>query len=149
VLAGIRRGEEMPVEAFDSEMKERLAKGTLFTIDNQIDTTTGTVRVKAIFANEEAALFPNQFVNVRLVVLMRRGAVVVPASAIQRGPSGPFVYIVREDSTAAVRPVSVGEIQEGSATILTGVTAGEMVVTDGAARLRDGASVEIAKGRRN
>ena len=143
VLARLKTGEPLPVEAYDREMRQRLALGRLLTVDNQIDPATGTVRLKAIFANEKNELFPNQFVNARLLVEVRRGATVVPASAIQRGPQGTFVYVVKADRTATVRPISVGEIQEGEASIRSGLSPGDLVVVDGADRLREGSRVEL------
>ena len=143
VLAKLKTGTSLPVEAYDREMKQRLAVGALLTTDNQIDSATGTVRLKAIFPNEGSELFPNQFVNARLLLDVRRGATVVPAPAVQRGPQGTFVYLVKADRTATVRPVTVGEIQEGEAPIKTGLSPGELVVVDGAERLREGARVEL------
>jgi multidrug efflux system membrane fusion protein len=143
VLPELKRGQPLPVEAFDREMRQRLAVGSLLTVDNQIDSTTGTIRLKAIFSNEGNELFPNQFVNARLLVDVRRGVTVVPSPAIQRGPPGTFVYVVKADRTAAVRPVTVGEIQGGEASIKTGLSAGELVVVDGADRLREGSRVEL------
>jgi multidrug efflux system membrane fusion protein len=124
-------------------MREKLAMGSLLTADNQIDPTTGTVRLKAIFPNQKNELFPNQFVNARLLVEFKRGATVVPAPAIQRGPQGTFVFLVNADQTATVRPVTVGEIQGGEASIKTGLSPGELVVVDGADRLREGTRVEL------
>jgi multidrug efflux system membrane fusion protein len=143
VLASLKKGQHLPVEAYDREMRQRIAVGSLLTLDNQIDPTTGTVRLKALFPNEENELFPNQFVNARLLVDVRRGVTVIPSPAIQRGPPGTFVYVVKADRTAAVRPVSVGEIQGGEASIKTGLSPGELVVVDGADRLREGARVEL------
>ncbi len=143
VLASLKTDERLPVEAYDREMKQKLAGGSLLTVDNQIDPTTGTVRLKAIFPNEKNELFPNQFVNARLLVEVKRGAVVVPAPAIQRGPQGTFVYMVKADRTATVRPVTLGEIQGGEASIKTGLSPGELVVVDGADRLREGTKVEL------
>ena len=143
VLAGLKSGQHQPVEAYDREMRQRLAMGTLLTIDNQIDPTTGTVRLRAVFPNEKNELFPSQFVNARLLVDTRRGVIVIPAPAIQRGPQGTFVYVVRPDRTTTVRPVTVGEIQEGEASIKTGLSPGELVVVDGAERLREGVRVEL------
>jgi multidrug efflux system membrane fusion protein len=143
VLAGLKSGQHQSVEAYDREMRQRLAMGTLLTIDNQIDPTTGTVRLRAVFPNEKNELFPSQFVNARLLVDTRRGVIVIPAPAIQRGPQGTFVYVVRPDRTATVRPVTVGEIQEGEASIKTGLSPGELVVVDGAERLREGVRVEL------
>ena len=124
-------------------MKERLASGYLLTHDNQIDTATGTVRLKAIFANKKGELFPNQFVNVLLLTHIRKKATVSPASAIQRGPKGVFVYVVKTDSTVTIKTITIGEIQTGQASVLEGLAPGEVVVTDGADRLREGAKVEV------
>jgi multidrug efflux system membrane fusion protein len=128
---------------YDREMREKLAMGSLLTADNQIDPTTGTVRLKAIFPNQKNELFPNQFVNARLLVEFKRGVTVVPAPAIQRGPQGTFVFLVNADQTATVRPVTVGEIQGGEASIKTGLSPGELVVVDGTDRLREGTRVEL------
>ncbi len=147
VLANLRSKTPMPVEAFDRAMQKRLAAGTLLTVDNQIDPTTGTVRLKAVFPNGDNTLFPNQFVNARLLVSVLRGAVVVPAPAIQRGPQGTFVYVVKPEGTAGgtatMRPVRVGEIQTGQAAIAEGLSPGDLVVVDGADRLRQGARVAL------
>ena len=121
VLDKLKKGERLPVEAYDREQKRKLAQGYLLTADNQIDPNTGTVRLKAIFPNEQNELYPNQFVNARLLVEVRRGATIVPASAIQRGPQGTFVYVVKADQTATMRPVTVGEIQGGEASVKTGL----------------------------
>jgi multidrug efflux system membrane fusion protein len=143
VLAKLKTNEHLPVEAYDREMRQKLAIGSLLTADNQIDPTTGTVRLKAIFPNQKNELFPNQFVNARLLVDVRPEAVVVPASAIQRGPQGTFVYVVKADRTATLRPVDVNEIQGGEASIKTGLSAGELVVVDGQDRLREGTRVDL------
>jgi multidrug efflux system membrane fusion protein len=143
VLGRLKTGESLSVEAYDREMREKLAAGSLLTADNQIDPTTGTVRLKAIFSNQKNELFPNQFVNARLLVEVRRGATVVPSPAIQRGPQGTFVFLVKADQTATVRPVTVGEVQGGEASIKSGLSPGELVVVDGADRLREGTKVEL------
>ncbi len=143
VLSRLNKGEHLPVEAYDRELKQKLAVGALLTADNQIDPTTGTIRLKAIFPNKSNELFPNQFVNARLLVAVRRGVTVIPSSAIQRGPQGTFVYVVKADMTAEVRPATVGEIQGGEASIKAGLSPGELVVADGADRLREGARVEV------
>ena len=143
VLARLKAGDHLPVEAYDREMRQKLAVGSLLTADNQIDPTTGTVRLKAMFPNQKNELFPNQFVNARLLVDVRRQAVIVPASAIQRGPQGTFVYVVKADRTATIRPVGVGEIQGGEASIKTGLSPGELVVVDGQDRLREGTRVDL------
>jgi multidrug efflux system membrane fusion protein len=143
VLDKLKKGERLSVEAYDREQKHRLAQGYLKTADNQIDPNTGTVRLKAIFNNERNELYPNQFVNARLLMDIRRGATIVPASAIQRGPKGPFVYIVKADQTVTMRPVAIDEIQGGEASIKIGLKSGEFVVVDGAERLREGSRVEV------
>ncbi|HEY3277788.1 MAG TPA: MdtA/MuxA family multidrug efflux RND transporter periplasmic adaptor subunit [Syntrophorhabdaceae bacterium] len=147
VLRRFRKNAHLEVEAFDREQKVRLALGSLLTIDNQIDTGTGTVKLRATFQNKENELFPNQFVNARLLVDTRRGVTIVPSAAVQRGPQGSFVYAVKDDKTVSVRPVTVGEIQSGDASIRSGVAPGELVVTDGADRLREGAKVELRQSR--
>jgi multidrug efflux system membrane fusion protein len=143
VLTRLKTGGRLPAEAYDREMRERLAVGSLLTVDNQIDPTTGTVKLKAIFSNEKNELFPNQFVNARLLVDVKRDATVVPSPAIQRGPQGTFVYVVKADRTATVRMITVGEIQGGEALIKSGVSPGELVVVDGAERLREGSGVDL------
>ncbi len=143
VLARLKTGERLPVDAYDREMKQKLAAGSLLTVDNQIDPATGTVRLKAIFPNEKNELFPNQFVNARLLVEVKRESIVVPASAIQRGPQGTFVYVVKADRTATIRPVSLGEVQGGDASLKTGLSPGELVVVDGQDRLREGTKVDL------
>jgi multidrug efflux system membrane fusion protein len=143
VRARLKTVKTLPVEAYDREMKQRLAKGSFLTFDNQIDPATGTVRLKAIFPNVNNELFPNQFVNARLLVDVRRNATVVPSSAIQRGPQGTFVYLVKTDRTAVVRPVTLDQIQGDEASIKTGLSPDELVVVDGADRLREGTRVEL------
>lgn len=143
VLSGLKGGRHMPVAAYDREMKNKLADGSLLTVDNQIDPTTGTVRLKATFPNEKNELFPNQFVNARLLVEVKRQATVIPSPAIQRGPQGTFVYVVKTDHTVNVRPINVDQVQGGEASIKTGISPGELVVIDGQDRLREGARVDL------
>ena len=143
VLARMKEGKKIPVEAWDREGKRKIATGYLFTIDNQIDPTTGTVKLKAVFENSGNELFPNQFVNARLLMDVVRGAIVVPAAAIQRSTRGIFVYVVKPDNTAEMRPVSMGPAQGDDQSIREGVAPGERIVVDGADRLRDGAKVEL------
>jgi len=143
ILGKFRSGVRLTVEAYDRDQKQKLATGTLLTIDNQIDPTTGTVKLKARFPNTNNELFPNQFVNARLIIEVKHNAIIVPASAIQHGPEGTFVYVVKADQTAALRPVTVGVTQEGNTSIMTGLSGGELVVVDGADRLRDGSKVEV------
>ncbi len=146
VLARFRGGARLPVEAFDREQKHVLARGFLQAVDNLIDTNTGTVRLKALFHNKGNELFPNQFVNARMLVDVVRGATVVPVAAIQRGPQGAFVYAVKADRTVEMRPVTVGETQGGETSVKAGLSPGELVVVEGAEKLREGAPVEL-KGR--
>jgi multidrug efflux system membrane fusion protein len=143
VLERLKSGKHLAVEAYDREMKQKLAVGSLLTIDNQIDQSTGTIRLKAVFPNQSNELFPNQFVNVRLLIDTRRGAVVVPTAAIQRGPQGVFVYRVKGDKTSEVTPVAVGEIQGNDASIKTGLAPNDLVVVDGTDRLRAGSRVSF------
>ncbi|MBI4985473.1 MAG: MdtA/MuxA family multidrug efflux RND transporter periplasmic adaptor subunit [Rhodocyclales bacterium] len=143
VQARLRAGATLAVEAYDRDGKTRLAAGRLVTLDNQIDVATGTVKLKAEFANDDDRLFPNQFVNVRLRVETRRGAILIPGAAIQRGTQGSFVYVVGADQAVAVRPVTLGPVSGDVVAVDTGLAAGEQVVTDGADKLRDGAKVEV------
>ena len=143
VLEKMKKGERLKVEAYDRQQQRKLAEGVLLTADNQIDPSTGTVRLKAIFQNGQSELYPNQFVNARLLVDMRRGATIIPAAAIQRGPRGTFVYLVKDDQTASVRAVTIEEIQGGEASVKEGLKLGELVVVDGAERLREGTKIEV------
>jgi multidrug efflux system membrane fusion protein len=143
VMQKMRNGQKLVVEAYDREQKNKLASGSLLTIDNQIDVTTGTVRLKAVFANEDRMLFPNQFVNARLLLDTKQGAIVIPTVAIQRGSQGAFVYVVKPDQTVAMRPVTLGPTQGDDAAVEAGLDTGELVVVDGADKLRDGAKVEV------
>ena len=133
----------LAVEAWSRDDRTQLATGTLLTIDNQIDTTTGTARLKAIFDNKDRALWPNQFVNVRLLVEVSKNATMVPSAAVQRGPRGAFAYVVTPDKTIAVRPLKVGLSQGGFTAIEDGVVAGEQVVTDGHEKVQAGSPVEV------
>jgi len=144
VLPRIRGGATLPVDAFDRNGATRLASGSVVTVDNQIDQSTGTVRVKAVFENRDHALFPSQFVNVQLLADTQRSQLVIPAAAVQQGPQGTFVYVIR-DRKAAVRPVTIGITESDRAAITTGLTAGDVVVTDGVDRLREGGVVEVQR----
>jgi len=146
VLEQLRRGVRLPVEAYDREQRRMLAEGALLTIDNEVDPTTGTVRLKAQFPNTDNRLFPSQFVNARLRLETRRGATVVPTAAIQSSPKGPFVYVVRPDRTVAVRQVGVGVTDGDDVSIERGLAIGEQVVVEGAERLRDGAAIALRNG---
>jgi len=137
------RGSGLAVEAWDRDGKTLLATGEVLTVDNQIDVTTGTVKVKAIFPNQDGALFPNQFVNVRLVVNELKDAVVIPAAAVQRGARGTFVWLLNDDKTVAMRPVGVGTADGDLIPVLDGLKAGEQIAVDGFDRLREGGKVEV------
>jgi membrane fusion protein, multidrug efflux system len=146
VLEQLRQGVRLPVEAYDREQRRKLADGALLTIDNQVDPTTGTVRLRAQFPNTDNRLFPSQFVNARLRLETRRGATVVPTAAVQSSPKGPFVYVVRPDRTVAVRQVGVGVTDGDDVSIERGLAVGEQVVVEGAERLRDGAAIALRNG---
>jgi membrane fusion protein, multidrug efflux system len=146
IQARMKAGATLPVTVFDRANVKQLATGSLTTTDNQIDTTTGTFKLRASFANDDGALFPNQFVNARLLVDTLTGAVIVPNAAVQLGPNGNFVYVVKDDSTVTVRAVKIGPADSGRTSISTGLTAGEKVVIDGADRLREGAKVVVRNG---
>jgi multidrug efflux system membrane fusion protein len=142
ILKKMQEGR-LVVEAFDREMKERLATGELVTTDNQIDLSTGTVRLKAVFENKNNELFPNQFVNARLVVAVEKDAVIVPSEAVQRNPQGAFVFVLNTDDTVSIRPVKPGVTQAGETAISEGLNADERVVVNGTERLKDGGKVEV------
>jgi membrane fusion protein, multidrug efflux system len=143
VLRKLHQGAKLRTEAYDRSLTKKLADGTLITVDNQIDQTTGTSRLKAVFPNTDFALFPNQFVNVKLWLDTKRGAIIIPAVAIQRGPTGTFVYIVQDDNTVAMRQVKVGLSQGNDVSIDTGLQAGDRVVVDGAEKLTEGMKVAL------
>jgi membrane fusion protein, multidrug efflux system len=133
----------LEVDAYSRDDTTKLAAGKLLTIDNQIDPTTGTGKLKAIFDNVDNALFPNQFVNARLLLETRKGVTVIPAAAVQRGPQGSsFAYVVKSDKTVEVRPVKVALTQGTVSVIASGIAPGEQVVTDGQDKLQSGSHVE-------
>ncbi len=132
----------LKVDAYARDDQTKLATGTLLTIDNQIDQTTGTDRLKATFDNKDGALFPNQFVNIRLLLDVRKNSTIVPSVAVQRGPQGNFVYVVKADKTVEARTVTVALTQSNQSAIGSGLQAGEVVVTDGQDKLQNGAKVE-------
>ncbi len=142
----LKAGEELSAFALDRDNRTRLGEGKLAVIDNQIDTTTGTIRLKANFPNDDLRLWPGQFVNVSLLLETRRGASVVPASTIQRGPEGTFVFVIAGSGTnltAQVRPVKVAQIEHNQALIEAGLTPGERVVVDGQYKLQAGGRVKL------
>jgi multidrug efflux system membrane fusion protein len=142
-LKKLRAGGALPVLAFDRSGATQLATGKLETIDNQIDTTTGTVKLRAIFANDDEALFPNQFVNVKLIVDTLQGVTIAPAAAVQLGAPGNYVYLANKDETVSVRPVKLGARDGQNVAVLQGLSPGDKVVVDGIDRLRDGAKIRL------
>ena len=143
IIQRVRAGATLSVEAYDRANVKLLATGTLGTLDNQIDTTTGTVKLRALFANPDEQLYPNQFVNARLLVNTMQNTVRVPVPAVQRGEPGTYVYVINANNTVAVRPIKVGPTDGGYMAVLSGLQVGEKVVTDGTDRLRDGAPVIV------
>jgi membrane fusion protein, multidrug efflux system len=141
VNAKLRAGVQLTVEAFNRDNTQQIATGKLLTIDNQIDTTTGTYRLKSVFNNSDNVLFPNQFVNVRLFVDTKHDLTIVPAPAIQRGPQGTFVYIVGSDNTVKIRPVTIALTTGNSIGLSSGLNTGDVVVIDGQDKLQDGTRV--------
>lgn len=141
------RRSPLQTDAYSRDDQTKLATGKLLTIDNQIDPTTGTGKLKAIFDNTESVLWPNQFVNVHLLLEVRKNTLVVPAAAIQRGPQGTYVFTVKPDKSVEMRKVAVG-LSEGNLTALaSGLQPGEVVVTDGQDKLQPGSKVEIRGGQ--
>lgn len=141
VNAKLRAGVQLTVDAFDRDDKRKIATGKLLTIDNQIDPTTGTYKLKSVFGNADSALFPNQFVNMHLLVDTKHNLTIVPASAIQRGPQGTYVYAVGSDKTVNIRPVTIAETTGNQIGVSDGLNAGDLVVIDGQDKLQDGSKV--------
>lgn len=147
VMGQTAKGGKLAVEAWDRDLKARLASGSLAAVDNQVDPATGTVRLKALFANDDRSLFPNQFVNARLLVDTLRRVVIVPTAAMQSSPQGAFVYVVKADSTVEMRAVEILATDGDETALKQGVTGGETVVTDGLEKLRPGSKVALPKGK--
>ncbi len=141
VMKKLAMGKRLPVEAYDRDFKNKIAAGTLLTVDNLVDVSTGTVRFKAMFDNRDNALFPNQFVNARLLLDTKRNAVLIPAQAVQRGPQTTYVYVVKPDNTVEMRNVELGPVEGDLASINKGLSPGESVVTEGVDRLQQGMKV--------
>lgn len=145
VLAQLSSGNKLQVDAFDRGQINLLDSGSLLTVDNQIDPTTGTIKLKAQFDNKEEKLFPNQFVNTRMLLAVKHGVTLVPSAAIQQGSStvGSYVYLVNSDSTVSVRKVKVGAVEGDNTEITNGLAVGEQVVIDGVDKLREGSKVKL------
>jgi multidrug efflux system membrane fusion protein len=150
VLEKLGKSESLAVLAFNRSDSVKIADGRLLAMDNRVDTATGTVRLKAVFPNSDNELFPNQFVNARLLLDVKHDAVVVPQAAVQRGQQGTFVYLVKQDRTVAVVPVTAGLTEGDNISIDAGLSEGDTVVVEGADKLREGsvvASITPSAGR--
>jgi len=145
VMTKLRAGGKLAVEAYDRSGRTKIADGELLTTDNQIDAATGTFKSKAIFPNRDHALFPNQFVNVRVLLDVRKDTTILPTAAIQRGPKGPFVYVVKADQTVEVRPITIGVTEGADTSVDSGLSPGDLAVVDGADKLRAGSKVELRR----
>jgi multidrug efflux system membrane fusion protein len=146
ILKQMHAGATLPVTAWDKTNTQQLASGTLQSIDSQIDTTTGTIRLKAIFPNTDQVLFPQQFVNIVMLLDTLHGATLIPQSGVQRGAPGTYVYVVNADQTVSVRKVTLGPGDATNISITQGLAPGETVVVDGADKLKDGAKVLLRQG---
>jgi len=138
----LRQGHRLQVDAFDRTQQKQIATGALLTLDNQIDTTTGTIKLKAIFENKDSSLFPNQFVNARLLVDTQRGATLIPAAAIQRNGQGAFIYQVNSNQVVSLRTITVGTT-DGSTSAVQGVKPGDVIAVDNFDKLQDGMQVAV------
>ena len=141
VATKLQKGEQLSVDAYDRDDTNKIESGKLLTIDNQIDTTTGTYKLKAVFNNDRNTLFPNQFVNVHLLADVKRNLVIVPASAIQRGPQGTYVYVAQNGNTAKIQSVTIAQTTDNTVGLSAGLNAGDVVVVDGQDKLQDGSKV--------
>jgi multidrug efflux system membrane fusion protein len=143
VAARLKNGDPIKIDAYDRADAVKIASGTLATIDNQVDSATGTFKLRATFANEDASLFANQFVNIHMLLKTDRGVTVIPTSAIEQGQNGTFVYIIKPDSTVAAQNVTTGPTEGERVEVTNGLKPGDRVVTDGADRLKDGMKVVV------
>jgi multidrug efflux system membrane fusion protein len=141
VASKLQKGDQLVVEAYDRDDTSKIESGKLLTIDNQIDTSTGTYKLKAVFNNDRNILFPNQFVNVHLLADIKKNLVIVPSSAIQRGPQGTYVYVVQNGDTAKIQTVTIAQTTADSVGLSAGLNAGDLVVVDGQDKLQDGSKV--------
>jgi multidrug efflux system membrane fusion protein len=148
VLEAMRRGQRLPVDAWDRAEKAPLASGVLQTVDNQIDTATGSIKLRAEFANEEEQLFPNQFVNIRLRVSRLQDVPVIPAAAVQRASFGTFAYVAKDGKTVSIRKIVLGPAHGDRVSISSGLEPGEQVVLEGVDELTEGAKIEAITGER-
>jgi multidrug efflux system membrane fusion protein len=146
VLQKVRAGQRLRVDAYDRDWKAKLATGSLATLDNQIDQTTGTLKLRATFDNRDSALFPNQFVNVRLLVEEKHGVTLLPTAAVQRNSQMTYVYIIKPDSTVSVRPIGVGTTEGDQSEITSGLSPGDVAVMTGVDKLQEGSKVTTHVG---
>jgi len=146
IMKRVRAGDAVHVSAWSQDGKTQIAEGTLLAVDNQIDTTTGTIKMKARFENKKNELFANQFVNIVMKIDTLKDATIMPAAAIQRGSIGTFVYIVKEDKSIAVRQVTLGPVEGENVAVTAGLAPGEWVVVVGGDKLREGTKVETVTG---
>ena len=147
IMGQVRQGAKLTADAYDRAQTKKLTSGTLATVDNQIDPTTGTVKLRAMFDNRNDELFPNQFVNISLLIDVMHNQTVVPASAIQRGAAGTYVFVVNADRTVSMHTVTLAKTANDRVAVASGLMVGDTVVIDGADRLRDGASVQLPGDR--
>jgi len=141
VLTRFRAGQKLEVDAYDRNLKKKLSQGYLLTMDNQIDQTTGTLKLRAIFDNKDDALFPNQFVNARLLVEEKQGVTLIPTAAIQRSSQRTYVYLVKPDQTVTVRNVTLGTTEGDQSEVVSGLVPGDVAVTTGVDKLQEGTKV--------
>ena len=152
VAARLHSGAKIPVDAYDRGLTRKLASGALANIDNQVDPTTGTFKLRALFPNDDESLFPNQFVNVKMLLNIAKGSIVIPSSAVEQGQQASFVYVVKMDAAAAggvatvsARTITLGPSEGEKVAVASGLAIGEQVVVDGADKLKDGAKVYLQK----
>jgi multidrug efflux system membrane fusion protein len=143
IMKRMASGANLPVAAYDRSNTNKLATGALAAVDSQIDTTTGTVKMRAQFDNKDGVLFPNQFVNVQVLVDTLHDTTVIPTAAVQRGAPGTFVYVVNPDNTVKVTPIKIGPVQGESTSVTSGISTGTQVVVDGADKLKDNAKIAL------
>jgi multidrug efflux system membrane fusion protein len=144
LMTKIKTGTKIAVDAYDRTFKKKITTGTLETIDNQIDPTTGMVKLRATYENKELNLFPSQFVNAQVLLETKRGVIAIPSAGVQHGRSGTFAFVVNKDNTVTQRDITVGTVQGSKTEVVSGLALGETVVIDGADKLRDGAKVDIS-----
>jgi len=143
IMKQLNAGQTLQVTAYDRANTTKLATGKLVSVDNQIDITTGTFKLRAQFDNVDGALFPNQFVNMQVLVDVLKNATVIPTSALQRGAPGTFVYVVKQDNTVSVQPIKTGPTEGERVAVQSGLSVGDKVVVDGADKLRDNAKISL------